>query len=86
MFRSCVVGIWAVRRGSPLSENDGLLACSMVNLAAHVGSCMFPSGATLQRHGDAVNTVDTLSVFRVYERIIPCLMNIVPGLVHVWST
>ena len=54
-------------RGSPLSESDGFLACSMANLAAHVGSCVFPSGATLQRHGDTVNTVDTLSVFRVYE-------------------
>ena len=57
MFSSCVVGTWAVRRGSPLSEGDGRLACSMVNLAAHVGSCMLSSGATLQRHGE-------LSVYR----------------------
>ena len=34
MFRSCAVGIWAVRRGSPLSENDGPLACSMVKLCS----------------------------------------------------
>ena len=67
VFRSCAVGTWAVRRGSPLSENDGRLPCSMVNLAAHVGSCILPSGATPQRHGVSVYTVKTLSVLRVYE-------------------
>ena len=34
MLRSCAVGIWAVRQGSPLSENDGPLACSVVKLCS----------------------------------------------------
>ena len=67
MFRSCAVDIWAVTRGSPLSQNEGPLAFSVVNFAALVGSCMWQSGATLQRHGDSLYTVKTLSVFRVYE-------------------
>ena len=30
VFRSCVVGTWAVRRGLSLDESDGCLARSMV--------------------------------------------------------
>ena len=53
MFHLCVVGNWAVRRGLSLSESDSRLVCSKVTLAAHVGSCMLPSG----RDGDTVYVV-----------------------------
>ena len=63
VFQSCVVGTWAVWRGLSLSESDGRLECSKVTLASHVGSCTLPSGAMVQRDGDSLYAVETVSVF-----------------------
>ena len=57
VFRWCVVGTWAVRRGLWLRASDSRLAWLTVTLAAHVVSCMLPSGAMVQRHGDSVYAV-----------------------------
>ena len=82
--RLCV----AVRRGSPLSESDGPLACSMLNLTAHVGSCMSPSGAMVPRRGVSFQCIP-LKRCRCSQcmRMTPCLMYILPEgracLVHV---
>ena len=45
-----------------MSESDSRLLGTKLNLAAHVGSCMLPSG----RDGDTVYVVKTVSVFTVY--------------------
>ena len=58
VLRSCVVGTWAVRRGLWLSDSDSRFVCSLVFLAAHVGSCVLPSEAMMaQRHGDSLYAV-----------------------------
>ena len=86
LFRSCVVGTWAVRRGLSLSESDSRLVCSKVTLAAHVGSCMLPSG----RDGDRVYAVKTVSVVTFFWEVMPCLMHTLPEgracCLCVWST
>ena len=64
--------------------------CSMVNSAAIVRSCMFPSGAMVLHHGDSVKTVKMVSVVTVFLRMMPCLMHTVPEgracCLCVWST
>ena len=69
----------AVRRGSPLSESDGPLACSMVDLTAHVGSCILPSGAMVPRRGVSFQCIP-LKRCRCSQcmRMMPCLMYILP--------
>ena len=49
VFRPFVVGTWAVRRGSPLSESDDQLACSMV-----ISAAMYVAVATSWRHSTFV--------------------------------
>ena len=66
LFRSCVVGTWAVKLGLWLCESDSRLVCSMVNSAPIVGTCMLPSGAMVQHHGDSVKTVKMVSVVIVF--------------------
>ena len=66
LFRSCVVGTWAVKRGLWLCDGGSRLVCSMVNSAALVGSCMLPSGSMVQHHGDSVKTVKMVSVVTVF--------------------
>ena len=66
MFRSCAVGIWAVSRGSPLSESDSRVAWLAETVVAHLGLVMLPSGATPQRHDLRQRVVTSVSVFTVY--------------------
>ena len=79
VFRSCAVGTWAVRRGSPLSEGDGRLACSMVNFSSTcwimdvvVGSDVATSWRT------QCIPLEQLSVFTEYEGDVVFSMYIVP--------
>ena len=53
-------------------------------LAAHVGSCVLPSEAMMvQRHGDSLYAVKTVSVFTVYWDDARVLCTLCPRAVHV---